>query len=307
MALWTTWKLLRPAQLGLSGMVTPGIASISTTSRRWFATTTPGDQGGQPLEPKNNAQQEAGSSNQDVPYGGLPTIIVFGGNGYVGSHICQQALKQGFQVVSVNRSGRPAHLQGPWLNDVDWVMGDALKPETYKDLLPGASAVITTVGTFGTNDVMYKVCGTANIEIFNAAADAGVGGASFISVHDYKFAGAWHMQDFLLKGYFQGKRDAEKVLFERFPASGVALRPSFIYGTRQVGNLRVPMGLVGAPLDKVLGMLPVKSLASIPIVGPAFVPPVSVEAVAKAAVAGATDPSVPPGPMEVWEIKRLYE
>ena len=42
-----------------------------------------------------------------------------------------------------------------------------------------------------------------------------------------------------------------------------------------------------------------KSLASIPLLGAAFVPPVSAEAVAKAAVRAVTDPSVPAGVMEL--------
>lgn len=41
--------------------------------------------------------------------------------------------------------------------------------------------------------------------------------------------------------------------------------------------------------------------------GAGFVPPVSVKAVAKAAVAAATDPAVPAGIMDVWTIKRDYE
>lgn len=34
-------------------------------------------------------------------------------------------------------------------------------------------------------------------------------------------------------------------------AGGVALRPSFIYGSRAVGGASVPLGLVGAPLKAV--------------------------------------------------------
>ena len=60
------------------------------------------------------------------------------------------------------------------------------------------------------------------------------------------------------------------------------------------------------PLDRVLSLLPAKNLAGIPVVGAGFVPPVSVQAVAKAAVAGATDPSVPSGIMDVWALKK-YE
>lgn len=55
----------------------------------------------------------------------------------------------------------------------------------------------------------------------------------------------------MLKGYFQGKRDAEQELFEQYPETGVALRPGFIYGSRDVGSGTLPLGIVGAPLGLV--------------------------------------------------------
>lgn len=64
--------------------------------------------------------------------------------------------------------------------------------------------------------------------------------------------------------------------------------------------------IAGYPLDKVLGILPTKSLAGVPLLGAGFVPPVSVAAVAKAAVTAATDPSVEAGILDVWQIK-AYE
>ena len=63
---------------------------------------------------------------------------------------------------------------------------------------------------------------------------------------------------------------------------------------------------VGAPLDRALSLLPTQSLASLPFAGAAFVPPVSARAVARAAVAAATDPEVAAGPMDVWTIKGKY-
>lgn len=47
--------------------------------------------------------------------------MVFGGNGYVGSRVCQQGLAMGCGVVSINRSGRPRNLRGDWLDQVEWV------------------------------------------------------------------------------------------------------------------------------------------------------------------------------------------
>ena len=48
-----------------------------------------------------------------------------------------------------------------------------------------------------------------------------------------------------LPGYFQGKRRAEEALASAFPGAGCALRPGFIYGTRQVGGVGVPLGAIG--------------------------------------------------------------
>lgn len=52
-------------------------------------------------------------------------------------------------------------------------------------------------------------------------------------------------------------------------------------------------------------MIPnIKQLTQLPVVGAALLPPISVDAVAKAAVAAAMDPSVPGGPMDVWTIAK---
>lgn len=61
------------------------------------------------------------------------------------------------------------------------------------------------------------------------------------------------------------------------------------------------------PLDKTLSLLPAKTLASWPVLGLGLTPPVSVQAVAKAAVAAVTDPSIPAGVLDMWTIKEQFE
>jgi nucleoside-diphosphate-sugar epimerase len=240
-----------------------------------------------------------------------PRLVVFGGNGFVGSRVCEAAAARGASVASVSRSGRPAALAnaGAWADGVRWERGDALDPaRPWADLLRGAAGVVSTLGAFGSNEQMYRVCGAANIALMEAAAAAGVPRFAFISVHDYAgLPAGWHAQDFLLKGYFQGKRDAERKLAELFPAGGVALRPGFVYGKRLTpGGAAIPLGLLGAPLAAALALLPTRRLARAPIVGAAFVPPVAVEALGRAAAAAALDADVPPGPLSVWDIKRRF-
>lgn len=214
----------------------------------------------------------------------------------------------GADCISISRHGKPHHLNNTaWANAVQWLKGDALDPQqSWKDLLTGAAGVISTIGAFGSNEHMYRVCGQANITLMEAAAHLDIPRFAFISVHDFQFPGGWHAKDFLLKGYFQGKRDAEATLYKLFPRGGVALRPGMIYGTRQAGTVPIPLGLVGAPLAAALKLMPSKSLSSIPILGAAFVPPVSVDSVGKAAAAAVLDQEVPAGSMDVWTIAARY-
>lgn len=48
-----------------------------------------------------------------------------------------------------------------------------------------------------------------------------------------------------MKGYFQGKRAAEAKLAQLFPNGGVALRPGFIHGTRNVAGVGIPLQAIG--------------------------------------------------------------
>lgn len=51
---------------------------------------------------------------------GQPKLLVFGGSGFVGTRVCEEALKTGLAVVSVNRSG-PPKLSADWVSSVEWI------------------------------------------------------------------------------------------------------------------------------------------------------------------------------------------
>ena len=77
------------------------------------------------------------------------SVIVFGGNGFVGAKIVQELCSRGVTVFAVSRSGvAPAHVAGEsWAGKVEWTKGDALVPETYADIMKDAKAIIVSVGS----------------------------------------------------------------------------------------------------------------------------------------------------------------
>ncbi|GMP28523.1 hypothetical protein CsSME_00004028 [Camellia sinensis var. sinensis] len=234
----------------------------------------------------------------EVPPPPTEKLLVLGGNGFVGSHICREALKRGLNVYSFSRSGRPS-VHESWMNRVFWHQGNLLSSDSLKNALNGVTSVISCVGGFGSNAHMYKINGTANVNAIRAAAEQGVKRFVYVSAADFSLA------NFLLQGYYEGKKAAETELMIRFPYGGVILRPGFIHGTRQVGSMKLPLGVVGAPLEMVLQHA--KPLNQIPLVGPLFTPPVNVNSVARVAVRAATDPVFPPGIIDVYGILRYSQ
>ncbi|EOY29264.1 NAD(P)-binding Rossmann-fold superfamily protein isoform 2 [Theobroma cacao] len=140
-------------------------------------------------------------------------LLVLGGNGFVGSHICREALNRGLTVASLSRSGRSS-LHDSWAKNVTWHQGNLLSSDSWKEALNGVTSVISCVGGFGSNSYMYKINGTANINAIRAAAEKGVKRFIYISAADFGLA------NYLLQGYYEGKRAAETELLTKFPYGG---------------------------------------------------------------------------------------
>ncbi|KAF9684067.1 hypothetical protein SADUNF_Sadunf04G0079100 [Salix dunnii] len=274
-------------------------------------------------------------------------LLVLGGNGFVGSHICIEALAHGLDVSSLSRSGKSS-LHDPWANDIVWHQGDLLSPDSLGNALNGVTSVISCVGGFGSNSYMYDINGTANINAIRAASEQGfvvwgvrmkgkgkgIGGGKLVlllsgcaggerRVYElrvnkycwtpncswmssgvkrfvYISAADFGLVNYLLKGYYAGKRSTETELLDKFLHGGVILRPGFIHGTRRVGSLHLPLSIIGAPLEMVLRHA--KLLTQLPLIGPLFIPPVKVTSVAKVAVRAAVDPAFPSGVVDVYGI-----
>ncbi|CAL1390759.1 unnamed protein product [Linum trigynum] len=240
------------------------------------------------------SEKVEGSSAQIKEPRDQQKLLVLGGNGFVGSHMCQEALAQGLSVSSLSRSGR-ASLPDSWAESIVWHQGDLLSPDSLKNVFNGVTSVISCVGGFGSNAHMYDINGSANMHAVTAAAEQGVKRFVYISAADFGLINK------LLRGYYDGKRSTEKELMQTFPQSGVILRPGFIHGVRRVGSRNLNLSIIGAPLEKALQHA--KILTKIPLVGPLFIPPVSVASVAKVAVRAATDSDFPSGILDVYDIR----
>ncbi|XP_076936758.1 uncharacterized protein At1g32220, chloroplastic-like [Bidens hawaiensis] len=211
-------------------------------------------------------------------------LVVLGGSGFVGSAICKAAASRGIEVISLSRSGRPSTLDS-WEDQVTWITGDVFYVN-WDEVLPGATAVISTLGGFGSEEQMQRINGEANIIAVNAAKEYGIPKFVLISVHDY------NLPSFLLtSGYFTGKRKAEAEVLSKYPSSGVVLRPGFIYGKRKVGDIEIPLNLIGEPVEKLLDATSnyTKPLSALPASDLILAPPVSVDDVALAAINAVKD------------------
>ncbi|KNE63121.1 hypothetical protein AMAG_08284 [Allomyces macrogynus ATCC 38327] len=59
----------------------------------------------------------------------LKRMLVVGGTGLVGQHVCRAAILRGWHVTSVSRKGSPAWaVPGDWADTVEWISGDVTDP-----------------------------------------------------------------------------------------------------------------------------------------------------------------------------------
>ncbi|KAK0630718.1 hypothetical protein B0T17DRAFT_490125 [Bombardia bombarda] len=80
-------------------------------------------------------------------------LVVCGGSGFLGSRICKAAVRRGWDVTSISRSGEPqwktvtsSPTPPPWAHKVFWERADIFRPAEYVALLKGADYVVHTMG-----------------------------------------------------------------------------------------------------------------------------------------------------------------
>jgi len=221
-------------------------------------------------------------------------VLVLGGTGFVGSRVVQKLKDLGVDVISTSRDGR----QGTVSFDVSNPSLDISK--TIEDLAKGCTAVISTIGCIGTEQDLKVNSATGLAAI--GAKTAGVRQFVYISV-------APEVKEFakdidFLKAYMEGKTFSQEAVLSSFGSTttttggSTLIEPTFIYGGDSF-NVNPPRvaGFYGEFIETLLSSGPIRAVTKIVpdgFIKIALEPPVSVDEVANAAVAGAlgkTDPT----------------
>lgn len=213
----------------------------------------------------------------------MSRTLVFGGRGFVGAAVCKELAKRGLPVASLGRSQPRESATG-----VEELGGiDALKPDTFDSLLPGARAVVIAIGEppwVRDRERAMRFNGTTNINILQSAAKHKVSRVVLVNAT----MPTWS----LIAPYREGKLAAEREAL-RYPeqcgtdCEVLVIKPGAITGTREEGNLEIPLWIVLEPMRMVMSLLsrPCEVLEScLPdLFGGVLRPPVRVEEIAMAA------------------------
>lgn len=173
----------------------------------------------------------------------MPTYLITGGTGFVGSHVAEAAVRRGHRVKCLARPSADTS----FLKSVgaEIVPGDLSDPTGLADALSGVDVVVHSaakVGDWGHVDEYRKV----NVEGLRYLLDAVVGKplTRFVHLsslgvyearHHFGTTEAEPLPEFHIDGYTQSKVEAEALAAKYFREQKVPvtiLRPGFIYGPR---------------------------------------------------------------------------
>jgi uncharacterized protein YbjT (DUF2867 family) len=152
-------------------------------------------------------------------------ILVTGGSGFVGQHICRTAASMNIRIVSISRSGKPHGFNCSNESLITWVKADVFEPETWNKYLKESSAVIHCIAVLiqkpGKNITYERFIYKSACIVGEEALKARVKKIVFIS--------AAVIPVFSPGSYNEAKRKAEDYL-SGLNIDLAILRPSLLYG-----------------------------------------------------------------------------
>ena len=216
----------------------------------------------------------------------------------MGSAIVEEAVRRGLAVTCVTRTGTPpGHiLSQAWSANVDWLPGDALRPETYRDAMGTADAVVTSVGVLPlpslTHEEVVRGNGDTNVVPARTAKELGVDRLVVVgaSIPPFVPGVAFGVPGLFEAGYAKGKKMALDFARDEFVGSekkrgAVVLQPESVSGRATPTDARASV-IAMSPVSRVLRAVPVNAVAEL------APPPVGTS---RAAVAAATGEKVREG------------
>eukprot|EP01060_Flectonema_neradi_P009597 TRINITY_DN16835_c0_g1_i1.p1 TRINITY_DN16835_c0_g1~~TRINITY_DN16835_c0_g1_i1.p1 ORF type:complete len:422 (+),score=30.88 TRINITY_DN16835_c0_g1_i1:92-1357(+) len=177
------------------------------------------------------------------------TLFVAGGSGFIGSNVCKEAIRTGFEVISLSRTGRPEHIKEKWVDRVQWVKGDVMHGDTYKAQLRESTNVVSCIGKFGIgrNNSVYEANADTNIYLAHLTASECPKLTKFGYISAFQYS-MWAQKPF--QSYYNSKMKAEVIIQSLFPKKYFLLRPNWVFGWKHVaGPVWLPTQLIGNPIE----------------------------------------------------------
>ncbi|KAJ2702886.1 hypothetical protein H4218_000598 [Coemansia sp. IMI 209128] len=188
-------------------------------------------------------------------------LFVVGGSGFLGQAICHSALARGWEVLSLSRHGSPKKIlardaQGnPSADRVEWIRGDALEPESFREHLAGCTAVVHTVGVLLENDYKHMVnLGSASSSSHGSTTYERANRDTALSVarvartiqglDTFVYISASDVLPLVSSRYISTKREAENELLEhKDRMRPIILRPGFMFASARPVSLPIAASL----------------------------------------------------------------
>lgn len=248
----------------------------------------------------------------------MKSIAVLGGNGFLGSKICELGVRHGWAVTSLSRSGlRPRPIKGhdtAWMDQVRWQKGDLFDPSSYKEHLIGKNAVVHSVGIL-LEDTRYKktlkddfsvlagiltlvnaIKGPNPMERTSKNTYAAIQRDSALLLAKTYLEAAKDVENptfayisadekppvIVPQAYLTTKREAEYGLSREKDLRSIFMRPGFMYDPEDGLNARTVMGETlnkQYEIAKKLGI--VNAVKTFPMIDKVYRPPVTTEQVAE--------------------------
>jgi nucleoside-diphosphate-sugar epimerase len=175
-------------------------------------------------------------------------VLVTGANGFVGSHICEALIENGYSVRAlVRRSSDLSNLKGV---NVALTYGDLSAPETLEAAVKNVYAVVNNAGITKANDpeLFYKInCGGTE-NIIRAIIKCNPGLRRLIHISSTAACGSAPAMEPIkedypphpVTAYGRSKLDAEKAVESyKNKVPSVILRPCAVYGPRDKEMLSI--------------------------------------------------------------------